>query len=164
MNETSSTNTNDTTTPSRTRSHHRSLWRQSVARVLLGLAGLAKATVGAEEYISYFAGRRNNAITTLSNHLIKMYDESDESVEMTVEVVLGHVCEWEPFLAYDMGEDNGFIVFLRLADMPEEKIPRLYETGDLANAARLIISGVPVNEVMDHESLNRNQATDSPVE
>ena len=166
MNETSVAQNDDTTVTSH--ENYNSLWKQSSTRLLWRLRKLAESAVGTEAYHDYIVAstgpRPSQAISALAQHLIKRHDESDESVEMNVDTVFNHACEWAPILSYDMGEDNGFIAFLLFADMPQENLAKLYETGDLEKASRLIISGVPVDKVMDHESLNRHQATDSPVE
>jgi hypothetical protein len=166
MNETSAAQNDDITVPSH--ETYSSLWKQSSTRLLGRLRKLAESAVGEEAYNNYIVSsagpRPSKAISALAQHLIKRHNESDESVEMNADTVFNHACEWAPILSYDLGEDKGFIVFLLFADMSQENLARLYETGDLKKASRLIISGVPVNEVMNHESLNRNQATDSPVE
>lgn len=166
MNETSTEQNDDITVPSH--ENYSSLWRQSSARLLGRLRKLAESAVGEEAYHNYIVAstgpRPSKAISALAQHLIKRYDESDESVEMNADTVFNHACEWAPILSYDMGEDNGFIAFLLFADMPQENLAKLYETGDLEKSSRLIIRGVPLDEVMSHESLNRNQTTNSPVE
>jgi hypothetical protein len=169
MNETSQANNRATKHLRSARSPRFNQWKESRDVVILYLVSIIQEAIGENAYNDYLTlpsgyRRHPETVLSLSQHLTKRYRESDESVEMDAETVFDHACEWARAFKYD-ARDKGFIAFLILmAEMPQKHIPRLYETDDLEKASRLIISGVPVDKVMDHESLNRHQATDSPVE